>query len=645
MIAEKPVVREEVPAVVAPDEGVAPAGAFLTVEVALYGLLILASAALRLYGLGHMPLSADEAGGALAALRAYQGQQTEFGGLSPLVFHLTTLAFWLFSASDATARVVPALFGVVLTGLTYFLRPWLGRLGALLAGVFVALSPSLLFFSRTLGGEVPAVTCSLAFLIALFHSIDARDRRALYVAAGALGLALTAGVATYTVLILLLTFGLLIGLTLRFAGGSVQRRPERPGDGVGSEMASADSHAIEASDNGAGDGDLLVAMVETADDEVRDGQVEADEVPRPAGLPADRRTLGVAGAVLVATFLAASTGLLTNFAGVQSSLNLFSRWAAQFASVNPAIPWSYYLVVLVAYELLALVFGLAGVLAPAPRRSLFHLFLVYWFGGALLLATLAGAKLPAMAVVIVLPLALLAGDAVARLLRWLQAQASAVPEAVFLAVCLPVVGYLLLQYANATNGPATQSRLNIVVAVSLLIFLVGLFWAWWGRDVEARGLGLVALLTALGLGVHAAWNANYFLDREPRELLAPAATAGDVRTLVSTLERYSESKVNDRYGVGVTVEASLSPLLDWYLRDFRQVNIVRSLAGPPSTQAAVVPMTQTLPPLGNLIGQKFRFRSNWQPSLLHASDFARWYFYRQLAQPVAPREVILFVTR
>ena len=66
----------------------------------------------------------------------------------PFQIEFAAFIFRIFGDSDFTARLGYTLFGAALVGLPYFLRDYLGRVGALLAGVMLALSPVLLYFSR-----------------------------------------------------------------------------------------------------------------------------------------------------------------------------------------------------------------------------------------------------------------------------------------------------------------------------------------------------------------------------------------------------------------------------------------------------------------------------------------------------------------
>lgn len=60
----------------------------------------------------------------------------------PFQIEFTALIFRLFGDTDFTARLGYVLFGTTLVGLPYFLHDHLGRFGALLAGVMLAVSPT-----------------------------------------------------------------------------------------------------------------------------------------------------------------------------------------------------------------------------------------------------------------------------------------------------------------------------------------------------------------------------------------------------------------------------------------------------------------------------------------------------------------------
>jgi uncharacterized protein (TIGR03663 family) len=69
----------------------------------------------------------------------------------PLLYHLVGSVFGLFGQHDYTARLVPSLLGIVLIWMILFpARQFLGNRAAIIAGALVAVSPSIVVYSRHL---------------------------------------------------------------------------------------------------------------------------------------------------------------------------------------------------------------------------------------------------------------------------------------------------------------------------------------------------------------------------------------------------------------------------------------------------------------------------------------------------------------
>ena len=188
---------------------------WLTVEVALYGLLGLLALVSRLYALGNHPLSTSEATQALRAWQATSGPGGEALAASPLLFAGQALAFAVLGAGDGAARLLPAVAGVVLVLLPYLVRHRLGRIGALATSALLLISPTVLFASRSGSGDVLLLTAGLAALVGLIGWVDFRRPAYLYLSAVSAALALTAAPGIYS-LILALAAGL--GLLALFGG-------------------------------------------------------------------------------------------------------------------------------------------------------------------------------------------------------------------------------------------------------------------------------------------------------------------------------------------------------------------------------------------------------------------------------------------
>jgi uncharacterized protein (TIGR03663 family) len=132
-------------------------------------LLLGLAAALRLSRLDVRPLHHDEGTNVIFLLRlmregTYEYDPSNYHG--PLLYFLSVVPFLLFGTSTVTLRIVPALLGTLMAPLPWLLRRDLGRAGAIAAGVLLAVSPSMVYYSRDNIHEIYLVFLTLALVTA-----------------------------------------------------------------------------------------------------------------------------------------------------------------------------------------------------------------------------------------------------------------------------------------------------------------------------------------------------------------------------------------------------------------------------------------------------------------------------------------------
>ena len=95
-------------------------------ETALYLFLIVLALTTRFWDLGARAFSHDESwhGNWSWKLYAGQGYRHDPASHGPFLFEANALIHLLFGVNDYTARMVPALFGVILVALPYLFRKW-----------------------------------------------------------------------------------------------------------------------------------------------------------------------------------------------------------------------------------------------------------------------------------------------------------------------------------------------------------------------------------------------------------------------------------------------------------------------------------------------------------------------------------------
>ena len=178
--------------------------------IALYALVT------RLGALGLRPLSSDEATRALFAraiahrgLAALTGNpQIGSGWLDPL----RALCFVTLGASDYSARLVAAIFGLLLIGTAFAMRRQLGRAGALAFAAMLTLSPTVTYFSRSASPAIPAVTLIVIAVAIVFALIGNTDTGKVAGLAAAIALALSAHPIVMPVAVMFLAILILFGI-------------------------------------------------------------------------------------------------------------------------------------------------------------------------------------------------------------------------------------------------------------------------------------------------------------------------------------------------------------------------------------------------------------------------------------------------
>jgi 4-amino-4-deoxy-L-arabinose transferase-like glycosyltransferase len=145
----------------------------LSLEVALYALIIGFAIFTRFWDLSFRALHHDEGVHAYYAWRLFNGQgyDQEPWKHGPFLYHIQALVFWIFGDSDQTVRVSTAIFGVLVCLLPLGLRRELGRWGSLTAAFLLAISPMFLYFSRFLREDIFVAFATLALFVCLVRFI------------------------------------------------------------------------------------------------------------------------------------------------------------------------------------------------------------------------------------------------------------------------------------------------------------------------------------------------------------------------------------------------------------------------------------------------------------------------------------------
>ncbi|MCY4008528.1 MAG: TIGR03663 family protein [Anaerolineaceae bacterium] len=148
-------------------------------EVACYALIFLAAVFTRLYILDARVMSHDES---LHTYFSYVFQQEgnfEHTPLmhGPLLFEVNALLYAVLGANDFTARIYPAVLGILLVLSPLLFRRWLGRETALIASILLLISPITLYYNRYIRHDTPVLFYSVILLWSILRYLEEQEPR------------------------------------------------------------------------------------------------------------------------------------------------------------------------------------------------------------------------------------------------------------------------------------------------------------------------------------------------------------------------------------------------------------------------------------------------------------------------------------
>ena len=625
-------------------------------EKAIYLLILVVAIVTRFWDLGARGMSHDESLHALYSWKLYADRGYQHNPMmhGPFLFHFNALIYLLFGDNDYTSRMSTALFGVILVMLPYFMRRWLGRIGALLTSVMLLISPSMLYYSRYIRHDVLIVVWVLILLIAFFHYLEERADRWLYVGIAATAFMFCVKEVAFIYAGILGTF-----IVLLFLIQWLPRRNRRP-----TELPSFDlaivlgtlclpflSPLVMSLMNipwGHLFGQPFIDMSIFTDPQRIVPTLEGNpmEVARifliffaaivisvVIGVLWDRRRWPLLAGVFYIIFTLFYTTFFTNGAGfITGALGSMGYWLAQQGVQRGGQPWFYYAILVPLYEFLPLFFSVAGIVyyfvRGIPKREgnsqAYVSFLMYWVALTIVGYSVAGEKMPWLTVHLALPMIFLAGRFVNDVLEeadwrevWRQGGAIL---ALFLLLLLAALVSLArskpFQGQELSQLSATMQWLAALLIAAVLVY--GL-WRYglrlgWRRVLQVTFVTIFIVLSLLT--VRFAWMLTYINYDYATEYLVYAHATPDVKRVMAEIEEISRRTVGDKE-IKVAYDDDSTWPLEWYFREYRN----RSFYGAnPSKEALDAPLVivgdknegKVKPFLGNRY-HRFSYRLIWWP--------------------------------
>jgi len=621
-----------------------------------FGAVILLGAILRFWGLGDKPLHHDESlhayfslmllkynvhdwidcfNGTLAAY-CYRYDPLTHG---PFQFHAIAFVYQvsqLLGAPDhgintTTVRIAAATLGMVIVGLPYFLRDRLGTIGAWLACFLLAISPSMVYFSRFAREDIYMACFTLLLVVATARYLRTHKLSWLMWVVLAFSLSYATKEATF---LTIAVFGSFFCALLVWEIGSTHSLSV-----VGSQslrhvwdrylprtmapllvllyfviLVPAAVAFFELLKN------LSIYITEPQNKQASDLFVQGLEdktvlvVPwigillglyvlslliremsgklPPKGWLAkhfdpERQPLFYAIVTTTWTywffallagwvvFLLLFTVLFTNIKGgiADGIWRGLYYWIQQQQVARGGQPWYYYFVLIPLYEQIGLVFALVGCVYCLLRPTRFRLFLLYWFVGNVFIYSWAAEKMPWLMIHMTMPMMLLAAiglePAVATLVRFVQDRLRATSR----------VAALQAQSVGAASAQ------NPIPALPVQRKVGGLAGAGATFTVVLAVLLLLPTLQNMYevTYVHAADG--------PHEMMVYVQTTTDINTLMARIAVLDQKLYSGKHLVAIGVTDSATWPLIWYLRDYSNVCYSFPSGCPANGQAVQVIVT------------------------------------------------------
>ena len=567
----------------------------LTIADGLYLLPLILAGVLRLVNLDAIPLSPAEASNALSAWQLWQPTTVTTSATSSAYVSLTGLLIPVLGSTDAVARLIPALAGIGLVLLPWLMRRWLGTVGTLVAGLLLAVSPTVVLAGRTADGTMIGLFAGGLCMVAWLRYQEQGEKWWLFAAATALALGLTSSPLFY---------GLLLTLGLAYLA---QARLGPP-----------------------------IFYTEQLDDEE-----QVVYAPAPTNWP-NRDEWRTTLILLGATLLGLSTLFLWYLPGLGVTASLPVMWLRQISFQGELLQWVEPILALGRYELILLLFGAAAILWSTWQGQPFPTFFIYWFTGILLLIFIQRGNLDNV-LLLTLPGYLLVGlffnhiwSIPAPNWRWPLAG---------LLFLLGLMAYINLNYYSRVAAANADLQTNLIRTIVLIVLGLAtiIYLARFSPMMVAQGVmaGILPLLLLFTWGT--TWWLTQQAANDPRERWVREGTDDDIPLLAQLSQELALQATNSQFDLTVysTVD---SPVLRWYMRNFSGYEVGEALPDELTTDLVITAAdSDAAAPATYLVSEYGLLRQGLgtQEAEYQGDFFAtlRWWFFHESPMPINEQKI------
>lgn len=485
--------------------------------------LLIVSLVARLYGLDERLLHHDESMLAAFSWQLFDGRGYQYNPLlhGPFSYYLNAVVFFLFGVSDYTTRLGQAFCGVGLVALVYSFRAYIGRAGLLAAASLIGLGPTFLYYTR-FGKPDPYLIFFFVLFVLFCLRYDAkRSNSDLYGAAASLSLQFCTKENAY----------LYLGISASFLGILLIYRTLKPNTTI---------------------------------------RVRRQAFVRR--LRENRRPFALGFLIFCAIYILFYSSFFTNLGGVLDGLYRKSLkfWFGQH--VQPGwweAPFSFYLVLLIIYEVPVVIFIFYGLYRQLARGTASKVVFLGAFGLTCILALYLNQDLPKGIIPVVhIDKAGHIAVALYALSIGLWATFSYLKEGktfrAFIAYwsTSSFVGYSFI---------GTKAPWFFIHVLFPQIFLAALFFGdfWESRfRCEHKVFATVFVVLLIILTFHNSILLNYYYASDSRERMVTAQTQPGFLRVLKLID-----DVAFRLGTGYDTPMAVSDFaawpMGWYLRSYR----------------------------------------------------------------------------
>ncbi len=566
-------------------------------EKGAYLLIVIAALFSRLYMLGVRSMSHDESLHVVYSYNLFAGKGYQHSPMmhGPLLFHLNALAYFFFGDTDFTSRLVPALLGIALILLPIAFRRWIGRWGALSVAVLLLISPSVTYYSRYIRHDIYAAVAFVALLWFVFRYLE--EQKDKYLIGVAVSLAF--GLITKEVAFI---YGAIIGSYLAILA-------------VRDLIRSRDIKRL-ISDSPPFDLVVLLFVLvlpmltpfliqgllhAKPDDYSRAGIIRAGMIFAPlllislvAGYSLLRSRFWLPVLLFYTILVLFFTTFFTNYQGIGTGfVGSLGYWLVQQGVHRGSQPWYYYLLLVPLYEFLPLTLAISGIIAwvlrrprpdekerlveqaPYRQRLDFITFLVYWIFLTYAMYTWAGEKMPWLLMHFALPLSVLGGWFIGRMITRLDWDKVRKAGAIWWLLVLPLFLYFLDRlwmvrpFAGRHIGQL-QGTIQWVIILGMAVMAGWYLLREWLAIGAGKALQLtfLALIAFMGIyTMHVTWRAAFINYDNAKESLVYAHATPDIKRVMNEIEAISQRLYGDN-SIKVPYDDDSTWPLEWYLRHY-----------------------------------------------------------------------------